>query len=236
VWELYTGEDAFQRLQHPGQFFEAVVLSNLRPAVPQGALSITDGFANAMQVQPVSISLLEAAKHPCNASVNTVCMQCQSRGSILCVCSLPDPIYAVLRAYGVNQPLMVNSICSRVDHRHLCSCVTGMPTDYQRLMQQCWATQPPDRPTASAAVECLQYMIQQRQGQTSGSADAPIAPPPLLAAGLQQQQHPSTAAAVQQQQVQQGPGGVENTSQRGTGADLLQVGVVCCKKLGPAAD
>jgi hypothetical protein len=26
VWELYTGEDAFERLQHPGQFFETVVL------------------------------------------------------------------------------------------------------------------------------------------------------------------------------------------------------------------
>jgi hypothetical protein len=36
VWELYTGEDAFQRLQHPGQFFETVVLNDLRPVIPQG--------------------------------------------------------------------------------------------------------------------------------------------------------------------------------------------------------
>lgn len=36
VWELYTGEDAFQRLQHPGQFFETVVLQDLRPVIPQG--------------------------------------------------------------------------------------------------------------------------------------------------------------------------------------------------------
>lgn len=98
-----------------------------------------------------------------------------------------------------------------------------MPADYQQLMQKCWATQPPDRPTASAAVECLQYMIQQRQSQTSGSADAPIAPPPLLAAGLQQQQLPGMAQAVQQQRVQQGPGGGEGMLQRGTGADPLQV-------------
>lgn len=36
MWELYTGEDAFQRLQHPGQFFETVVLQDLRPVIPQG--------------------------------------------------------------------------------------------------------------------------------------------------------------------------------------------------------
>jgi len=36
VWELYTGEYAFQRLQHPGQFFEAVVLHDFRPVIPQG--------------------------------------------------------------------------------------------------------------------------------------------------------------------------------------------------------
>lgn len=37
VWELYTGEHAFQRLQHPGQFFETVVLHDLRPVIPHGA-------------------------------------------------------------------------------------------------------------------------------------------------------------------------------------------------------
>lgn len=36
MWELYTGEYAFQRLQHPGQFFEAVVLHDFRPVIPQG--------------------------------------------------------------------------------------------------------------------------------------------------------------------------------------------------------
>lgn len=36
VWELYTGGYAFQRLQHPGQYFEAVVLHDLRPNIPQG--------------------------------------------------------------------------------------------------------------------------------------------------------------------------------------------------------
>lgn len=36
MWELYTGEDAFQRLQHPGQFFETVVLQDLRPVIPHG--------------------------------------------------------------------------------------------------------------------------------------------------------------------------------------------------------
>ena len=38
VWEMYTGEDAFEGLQHPGQFFETVVLHNLRPVIPQGML------------------------------------------------------------------------------------------------------------------------------------------------------------------------------------------------------
>jgi hypothetical protein len=36
MWELYTGEDAFHSLQHPGQFFETVVLQDLRPVIPQG--------------------------------------------------------------------------------------------------------------------------------------------------------------------------------------------------------
>lgn len=40
MWELYTGEDAFQRLLHPGQFFETVVLQDLRPVIPQGEKSL----------------------------------------------------------------------------------------------------------------------------------------------------------------------------------------------------
>eukprot|EP00775_Hariotina_reticulata_P003313 gene3313-3589_t len=35
MWELYTGQQAFKKLQY-GQFFETVVLRNLRPMIPQG--------------------------------------------------------------------------------------------------------------------------------------------------------------------------------------------------------
>lgn len=88
MWELYTGEDAFQRLQHPGQFFETVVLNDLRPVIPQ-----------------------------------------------------------------------------------------GMPADYQLLMQHCWATEPAARPSISRVLECLRYMISERQQQqlqdiTSGGTHA----------------------------------------------------------------
>jgi hypothetical protein len=35
VWELYTGQAAFRKL-HVGQFFEAIVVRNLRPMIPGG--------------------------------------------------------------------------------------------------------------------------------------------------------------------------------------------------------
>lgn len=35
VWELYTGQAAFRKL-HVGQFFEAIVVRNLRPIIPRG--------------------------------------------------------------------------------------------------------------------------------------------------------------------------------------------------------
>eukprot|EP00775_Hariotina_reticulata_P002668 gene2668-2968_t len=35
LYELYTGTTAFRKLQHVGQFYETVVLHNLRPLVPQ---------------------------------------------------------------------------------------------------------------------------------------------------------------------------------------------------------
>lgn len=35
VWELYTGQAAFRKL-HVGQFFEAIVVRNLRPMIPRG--------------------------------------------------------------------------------------------------------------------------------------------------------------------------------------------------------
>lgn len=53
----------------------------------------------------------------------------------------------------------------------------GMPSDYQQLMEHCWASQPSARPTISQVLECLHYMIsvrrqqhQQQPAATGGSA------------------------------------------------------------------
>jgi hypothetical protein len=40
-----------------------------------------------------------------------------------------------------------------------------MSADYQLLMQHCWATEPAARPSISRVLECLRYMISERQQQ-----------------------------------------------------------------------
>ncbi|WIA34798.1 hypothetical protein OEZ86_013101 [Tetradesmus obliquus] len=45
----------------------------------------------------------------------------------------------------------------------------GMPSDYRLLMENCWATEPTNRPTADRIIECLRYMIIERQRNLAGS-------------------------------------------------------------------
>lgn len=61
-----------------------------------------------------------------------------------------------------------------------------MPANYQLLMQHCWATDLEARPTISRVLECLEYMLQERQQQrlagpaASAERQAVSAPLPLL--------------------------------------------------------
>lgn len=63
-----------------------------------------------------------------------------------------------------------------------------MPADYQLLMQHCWATDPAARPSVSRVLECLRYMISERQQQlqsttagthAAGAAQRTLASDPL---------------------------------------------------------
>ncbi|KAF8061385.1 Acad10 [Scenedesmus sp. PABB004] len=44
---------------------------------------------------------------------------------------------------------------------------SGIPADYQLLMEHCWATEPADRPKAPRVVECLNLMIAERRQRLS---------------------------------------------------------------------
>lgn len=48
-----------------------------------------------------------------------------------------------------------------------------MPADYQILMQHCWATDAAARPGINRVLECLQYMIAQREQPHLAHADRP---------------------------------------------------------------
>lgn len=52
-----------------------------------------------------------------------------------------------------------------------------MPADYQLLMQHCWATEPSARPKISRVLECLQYMVRQRQQQQQSARDGTYSEP-----------------------------------------------------------
>jgi hypothetical protein len=54
-----------------------------------------------------------------------------------------------------------------------------MPSDYQLLMQHCWATEPSARAPISRVLECLQYMVRQRQQQQQAADGTTSDPGPL---------------------------------------------------------
>lgn len=53
----------------------------------------------------------------------------------------------------------------------------GMPPDYERVMRQCWAADPADRPPVAVLKQCLQLMVEDRQRRLyAGPAAGPAAP------------------------------------------------------------
>lgn len=48
----------------------------------------------------------------------------------------------------------------------------GMPASYQLLMQHCWATELSARPTITRVLECLDYMVREKQ-QAAAGGNAP---------------------------------------------------------------
>eukprot|EP00775_Hariotina_reticulata_P003316 gene3316-3593_t len=60
----------------------------------------------------------------------------------------------------------------------------GMPADYQLLMEHCWATDPECRPSVDRLLECLRFMIRERQdsdeeASPSGLQHSKSAPSPM---------------------------------------------------------
>jgi hypothetical protein len=60
----------------------------------------------------------------------------------------------------------------------------GMPADYQLLMEHCWATDPEGRPSVERLLECLKFMIRERQdadelSSSSGLPHSKSAPSPM---------------------------------------------------------
>lgn len=109
MWELYCGQNAFEKLQHPGQFYESVVLADLRPVIPP-----------------------------------------------------------------------------------------GMPADLQILMEHCWSSDPAARPSIDRVLQCLEFMVSERQqlpaaGGAGGGVGTPSASAPmpslLTSQPLRKQQH-----------------------------------------------
>lgn len=102
-------------------------------------------------------------------------------------------------------------------------------------MQHCWATEPSARPSVSRVLECLQYMIRERQQQAAASSsDAAGGPSPcvasdplphLLATAPQRKQtHWWQAPHVRKASLLKGVGSEASASQPETSAPPSQVG------------
>lgn len=64
----------------------------------------------------------------------------------------------------------------------------GMPPDYERVMRQCWAADPAERPSVAVLKQCLQLMVEDRQrrlyaGAAAGPAPNDPAPGPASSSG-----------------------------------------------------
>jgi hypothetical protein len=123
VWELYTGQPAFNKL-HVGQFFEAVVVRNLRPKIPCGmaadyqllmqscwSADPSDRYAVlCLAALPVATALLKEGGQPCAALLcwapvamlvmwTSCCMSTWSAAFEQTVCSRADLPACVCASY-----------------------------------------------------------------------------------------------------------------------------------------
>ncbi|KAF8061383.1 roco8 [Scenedesmus sp. PABB004] len=99
----------------------------------------------------------------------------------------------------------------------------GMPPDYQLLMEHCWATESANRPSIDRVLECLRFMVLERQGHAAGApaggggaaCGAGGAPPALLA-------RPAEARLPRPQSVP--PGAAAGSADSGRGGAAAPVG------------
>lgn len=170
MWELYTAQAAYRKLLDPAHLYE-VRLAVERQLVCRLGVSAGPGhlmFVGATDQRKMGLltwlafACVKRHKEYLAATLlsHPACTRCLFAGWFV---ALPQVV--VLQNLRPQIP-------------------TGMPADYQLLMERCWSSDPTDRPTVDKIIGCLSVMAAERHKRIDPHAGESASATPAAAAAL----------------------------------------------------